>query len=343
MRMRALYFAIFLLSSLNVFADSKLISVHAQEVTQLDIFDEVEALGTLQARENVNLTTTITERLVKINFKDNQAVSKGDILVEMEASEEKALLKEEQAKNTEANLQVARLRKLVKANASAQRILDEKIRDLHTSNARIKALQARINERQIIAPFDGVVGIRNISVGALVEPGTLITTLDDIREMKLDFSVPEIFLKTLKKGVEVLASTDAYPSRTFTGKVVSVDSRVDSETRSVMARAVLDNADKTLKAGMLIKVQLKKNPRKSIVIKEEALITRGQKHFVYILESPDTRQKTGTASLKEVKIGRRQEGTVEISNGLVVGQLIITHGSLKIHPNTTVQYKIKQS
>ncbi|NRA67761.1 MAG: efflux RND transporter periplasmic adaptor subunit [Pseudobacteriovorax sp.] len=314
--------------------------VFVAPVEKRDIYDEVEALGTLQANENVNLVANVTERITAIYFDDNQQVKKGDVLVEMDAAEEKAELAAESSKQKEANRQVKRLRPLVAKGAASKSSLDGWERELATANARILAIKSRIDERRIVAPFDGVVGLRNISVGDMAVPGSgqggsIITTIDDISKMKLDFSVPEIFLSSLQKGIVIEAQSSAYPQKTFEGSVTSIDSRIDPRTRSVRARAMLDNPEALLKAGMLMRIKLKKNPRTALVIPEMAIVATGRQNSVMVVADGD---ETKVAK-KEVKLGSRMLGFVEILSGLNEKDRVVTDGVLRVRDGSKVIIK----
>jgi len=315
--------------------------VFVSPVKMVDFVDEIEALGTLQANENVDLVSNVTERIIAINFQDNQTVAKGDVLIEMDIAQEQAELIEEQSVRDEARKQVNRLTPLVKRGVASQAALDEQQRNLKTSRARIKAIESRIQERSLVAPFDGVVGIRNISVGALARPETIITTLDDISVMKLDFSVPEIYLASLREGIMVEASTSAYPDILFTGTVTSLDSRVNPITRSIGARALLQNDQNLLKAGMLMRVNLKSNPRQTLIVPEESIITTGQDSIVMVIDENNNAEDTETATVRrqKVSLGARRKGEVEILEGLTEGEQVVTHGTLKIRPGTAVIVK----
>lgn len=293
--------------------------------------DEVEALGTLKANESVDLTSAVTEIVTVVKFEDNQRVKKGDILVEMDAAEELAELAEQNSFLSEAQRQVKRLEPVVQKGAASASALDEKRREYQAAKARVDAIQSRINQRIIKAPYDGILGLRNISVGALAQPGSLITTIDDDSVMKLDFAVPEIFISSLKPGVMITAKTSAYPDQDFEGEIYSVDSRIDPVTRSLIARALIQNQDAVLKPGLLMHVELEKNPRQAIVIPEEALIPEGSKQFVLVIEKKDGMT---TAKKTRVEIGERQFGGVEILKGLIEGQQIVTHGTLRVRPGT---------
>ncbi len=178
-------FPLLLLVSILCSAQQAPTPVFVSVVERIPFSDEIEALGTLQAKENVALTSTVTELVTQVNFEDGQRVAKGDILVEMDAAEELAILAEERSRMKEAERQVNRLEPLVQRNAASRSALDSQRLELQTAQARMNAIDQRILQRKIVAPFDGVVGLRNISVGALSQPGTLITTIDHDDTMKL--------------------------------------------------------------------------------------------------------------------------------------------------------------
>jgi membrane fusion protein, multidrug efflux system len=169
------------------------------------VAERIEALGTLRANESVAITSNVTETISVVHFDDGQRVSEGDMLVEMTSAEEHALLEEAQARVAEAQSQYDRVRSLVAQRSASESLLDERKRDLDTARAVLVALESRLADRVVKAPFDGVVGLRNISRGALVEPGDLITTLDDDSVMKLDFTVPSLYLEQLKPGLQIQA------------------------------------------------------------------------------------------------------------------------------------------
>lgn len=305
-------------------------------VEKVDFVDEVEALGTLKSNENVEIMSTVTELVTKVNFSDGQRVSKGDVLVEMDAAEELAQKVEEESRVNEARKQVNRLKSLFKRDVASESALDQSERELQTAQARLKAIQSRINQHILVAPFDGVVGLRNISVGALAQPGARVATLDDDSVMKLDFSIPEVFIATLKTGSTIKARTSVYPSKVYEGKVSSIDTRIDPVTRSVAVRALLDNANGELKAGMLMRVVVQKNPRQTIVIPEESLITRGDSNFVLVIVQSD---KKTTVRQQEVTLGSRRKGEVEILAGVTAGEQVVTHGINRAKPGAPVVIK----
>jgi membrane fusion protein (multidrug efflux system) len=191
-------------------------------------------------------------------------------------------------------------------------------------------VRAQLSDRVITAPFDGVLGLRQVSPGSLVTPGTPIATLDDISLIKLDFQVPERFLAVLEQGQEVTARSGTYPDREFDGRVTSVDSRVDPVTRSVTARAEIPNPDRQLRPGMLMSVQVFLQPRQAIVVPEIAVVQVGTESFVYRVKSD------GTVERAVIELGSRQEGAVEVTSGLAAGERIVVEGTVKLRDGSRV-------
>ena len=299
-----------------------------------ELVDRVEALGTTRANETVRLTASVTETVRQILFDDGQMVEAGDILVVLNKAEEEADLRAAEAILTERQLAFERAQELESRQFTTTAQLDERRAALLEAEAAIEAVKARIANRVVRAPFAGVVGFRNISPGALVEPGDLITTLDDLSVIKLDLTVPAVFLTTLTRGLDIVAKARALDDRSFDGTVSSIDSRVDPVTRSITVRALIPNADGTLKPGLLMTADLLKNPREGIVIPEEALIPQGSDTHVLVVD-PDT----DTAERREVEIGLRRPGSVEVLSGLEEGELIITHGTQRVRPGQAVTIK----
>jgi len=308
----------------KIHAQQPVPQVVVAEAQQKPFSDKIEALGTLKANEAVDLTASVTETVVDIGFSDGQRVKKGTVLVKMTGAEEDALLTEARATAKEAGLQYDRAKQLAGRGASSVSSLDEARRVWQTAQARLSAIESRIADLVISAPFDGVVGLRNISVGALVRPGDLITTIDDDSVMKLDFSIPSSFLASVSPGTKVTARSRAFEERAFEGEIQSLSSRVDPVTRTIMVRALLPNPDKLLKPGLLMTVELSSNPRQAILIPEGAILPVGDKAFVMVVDEGHTARR------REVQTGGRREGKVEIVSGIKSGQTVITDGAFKV-------------
>ncbi len=297
------------------------------------LVDRVEALGTLRANESVTITSKVTEIISRLHFVDGQRVEEGDVLAEMTSSEERAQLEEAEATEREALEQLERIEPLVRSGATTPATLAERRRIFETAKARAGAARARLSDRRIVAPFGGVTGLRRISVGALVEPGTVITTIEDDTVMNLDFTIPSVYLNAIKEGVSVEGRADALGERVFRGRVKAVDNRIDQDTRSITVRAEIPNPDGLLKAGLLMTVEILSNERGSVVVPEQAIIARGSKFFVYVVD-PDAPEPV--AEQREVSLGARRVGVVEITSGLSAGDAIISHGTVRVRPGQRV-------
>jgi len=309
------------------------IHVIVAPVRIVEMSDRIEALGTARAIEAVNITSNVSEKIKEIHFEDGQLVKINDILVVLEESQEQANLEQFVALRGQRQLALKRLLRLEKSQLVSKDELDLARLEVQQAKANISAIQARINDRVIRAPFSGVVGLRQISVGALVEAGTLITTLDDTRFIKLDFSVPAIFLTELKTGLKTQARAAALGDNVYLGEVKSVDSRVDPVTRSVQVRALLPNTDSRIIPGMLMQVDLLRNTRQTLQIPEAALLPLAKKHFVMVRI-----KNNGIDSVEKrvVKIGARVPGYVEIISGLYETEQVVTHGNNKLKPGAAI-------
>ncbi|MFN3934641.1 efflux RND transporter periplasmic adaptor subunit [Parvibaculum sp.] len=291
--------------------------------------DRIEALGTSFSNESVVITANVSERVTEILFEDGQTVEEGQLLVAMRRDEQRAALAAAEAVLTERRTAYERARELERRQFTATAQVEERLAALRQAEANRDAAASRLADREIRAPFGGIVGLRSISLGTLVSPGDRITTLDDLDPIKLDFTVPAAYLSTVTPGIAIVATTTALPGREFRGEIHSVSTQVDRITRSITARALIENADHALKPGLLMTVQLLKNPRRAVVVPEEALVPVGTSNFVFVIED-------NTASRREVKIGARRPGDVEILEGLREGELVVTHGTMRLRDGQKV-------
>lgn len=305
------------------------VPVRIASVEKRELFDETVAIGTLRSQESVDVSSSVTERVESLHFDDGEEVKKGQLLAQLANDEETAAITMVEAELQEEKREVARLEVLAKRDAVAGVTLDERRTRSEIAIARLARMQAMLDDRQIIAPFDGVVGLRRISPGAMAEPGTIITTIDQIDPMKLDFQVPEVFITELTPGTGLRAQSAAFPDDDFEATVTTVDSRVDPVTRSISVRAVIPNPDKRLLPGMLLTVKLKRNVRDALVIPERALVPVGSTQSVYVLND-------GTVSLVEVTPGARLPGYVEILGGIEEGRQVVTDGVLSLRDGAAV-------
>ena len=295
--------------------------------------NQIESVGTLVGNESVTITAKVTDQVTAVHFEDGQYVKAGDVLIELTNAEQQAGLGETQANLLEAELQLARLNKLGNKIVTAQE-RDVASAKVKASKARLEVISVRINDRLIVAPFDGLLGFRQVSEGALVTPGTVITELDDIRQLKLDFSIPEIYLGKIVVGARVESTSPAWRGDSFSGALVSIGSRVDVATRTFVGRALIDNTSSYLRPGMLMNVTLSMAERSAMVVPEQAIVQTGKRSIVYVAELLDGQLKAIAAP---VTMGNRVPGGVEILSGLKSGQQVIVSGQLNVRPGVTVR------
>jgi membrane fusion protein (multidrug efflux system) len=291
---------------------------------------ELEAVGTARANEAIEVTAKTSNIVTAIRFREGQAVRRGDILVELDGAQATADLAQAEAALVESKSQYERSVELFGTKALSQSQLDQIEATLKGNKARVAAAEARLSDTIIRAPFDGRVGLRRVSVGGLVNPGTVITTLDDTSRIKVDFSVPESLVAALRPGLSIRAETNAYPDRTFEGSVASVDTRVDPVSRAFSVRAIVPNNDGLLKPGMFLTVHIVESSKEAIVVPEQALLPEEGRQFVYVVVG-------GKAEKREIRIGRRRPGEVEVLEGLAANEVIVSEGADKLRPGAAVQ------
>lgn len=304
--------------------------VTTARVTKSDYALDLLAIGTVAADESIDLSSNVTEAVTALHFEDGRQVRKGALLVELSAAEEEAALSAAKSQLAEHDREIARLQSLVKDGAAPEARLEERRTLAEVARQNIREAEARLADRRILAPFDGWLGLRRISVGALVSPGVVIVSLDKIDRVKIDFGVPETYLGLVKPGAEIEARTQGAEDRIFKGTLTQLDSRIDPVTRSVAARALVPNPDLLLKPGMLVMATLRVQPRVSPSIPERSLVPVGSKSFVFVLDQD-------RAKRVEITLGRRKPGFIEVLSGLKEGQIIIADGLVGLQDGMAVK------
>ncbi|MBY9065799.1 efflux RND transporter periplasmic adaptor subunit [Hyphomonas sp. WL0036] len=313
-------------------------SVFVEPIREQTFSSRVEAIGTLEPNERADLTLTATDRVTAIFFEDGDRVKKGKTLLSLAQREQVALVESAEADLAQANIDLTRIQPLAEQGAVSASELDVARRNVNTAAAQLRAVQSRQNDRVLIAPFDGVLGFRRVSVGSLVRPGDVVATLIDDSVMRLEFAVPSTYLRVLRPGLEIQASTSDLPGQTFTGTVDSIDNAIDPVTRSVRVRAKVPNPAGILTSGMYMSVNLMAEPRRALAIPEVALQPRGPETFVWVA---DTSGAAPVARRVKIEPGLRHEGRVEVVSGLEPGQLIISEGTMRLREGAVVKIEDK--
>lgn len=311
-------------------------SVVVAVVSRQSVRREVEALGTIKSRESVVLSAKVTEKVEQVHFRDGQLVSAGDLLVTLRSGEQKAKVRAAKANLKEQQREYKRIEGLVRSNTIASSELDKLYTDIEIARAVLAQNQAELDARFIQAPFAGVLGFRQISPGALLTPGTVITTLDDLAKVKLDFTVPEQFIGQLRLGSDIEGQVAAFPKRQFAGRVTGIDSRVNPLTRAIVVRAEINNPDLMLRPGMLMTLSLIVEKRLGLVVPEEALVPRQRHNYVFVVNSDNVVEQ------RQVDIGFRSRGEAEILGGVAEGEQIITRGIQRVRPGQVVDTRTSE-
>lgn len=312
---------------------SDVIVATAQNVS---LSDPIEALGTLRAQEMAEITASITETISEIRFSDGERVRAGQVLAALTNREQLAELAGAEADLQEAQRQYDRILDLAERGQESRAMLDQRRRELDTAQARLGGVQARLSDRLITAPFDGVLGLRNASVGSLMTPGRVLTTIVDDTAMQVDFGVPELLMGAIQPGLQLEARSRAWPDESFRGQVISLSNSVDPVTRAFQVRAELPNPEGLLKPGMLMTVTVAGRQREAVTVPEEAILSRGRSHHVFVIDFEDEETR---AHRRNVQLGRRLPGRVEISSGLEPGERVVIHGGFRLADGQVVRVR----
>lgn len=304
--------------------------VEVARVGAVEFTDRIDAVGTARANEQVTLAAPVTERIEKLFFNDGQYIEKGRVVAVLARGQESAQLAQADAGAAEAAKQLARLKALRAQGFATQSALDAQLALEQQARAQAAEARASIGDRVIRAPFGGFVSLRNISAGAVVTAGTEIATISDIDPIKLDFPVPETLLGQVKPGQPIDVRAAAFADQPFHGRIETIDPVLDPQTRAATVRAILPNPGNQLKPGMLLSVSIAAKSRRALAVPELAVVGDGDQSFVFVVEN-------GKARRVAVKTGLRQNGLVEITDGLRAGQSVVTEGVVKITDGAAVR------
>lgn len=292
--------------------------------------DEVEALGTTRAAESVDVTARVTNVITEILFTEGEQVERGAPLVQLESSEARADQAAAEAKLVESRGQYERSRELLRTNAVSTSQVEQLRAVMRADEAALAAAASRLRDHMVSAPFAGVVGLRRVSIGTLVSPGTVITTIDNLDTVLLDFDVPETHLSGVEAGQTLTARGAAYPGVEFTGIVETVDTRVDPVSRAVTVRARLPNTQQLLRPGMFMTVRVLRESTPLLLVPEQALVPRQTRQYLYVV-------RNGVAHETLVESGRRTPGSVEIVSGIDAGDTIVVEGTQHLRDGARVE------
>lgn len=292
---------------------------------------DISAIGSLLSEESVEVTSESAGRVASILFEEGNEAKTGDVLVRLDDTLALAELKDAEARLSLAQSTYERTLGLQKSGAATKQAFDEAASNLEVAKATTELARTRMEKLAVKAPFDGVLGFRAVSVGAYVQAGTKLVNLEKIDELKVAFSVPELYLSEIGPGQRVDVAVDAWPDQTFEGSIYAINPQVDVNGRALQVRATLTNAERKLRPGLLARIVVKgKDQTKVVVVPESALVPRGDQTLVYRLEN-------GKAVETPVTTGKRRGGAVEIIDGLAANTQIVTAGQARLRNGSEVE------
>ena len=306
------------------------IAVEATIVKSVRMAQGLTAVGSLRSDESVTIRPEVSGRISEIGFREGQRVAKGAVLIRFDTSVQRAELEQAEANLGLSKSRIERSRDLFTKGFISAQARDEAESSFKLAQATFDLSQARLTKLEIKAPFSGIVGLRMVSIGDYVKDGQDIVNLEEIDPLKVDFRIPEIYLKQAAVGQSLQIMLDAFPNQTFQGKVFAINPLVDTNGRSIVIRAMVKNTESRLRPGMFARVRLLfSDDRDSLAVAEQSLIPVGDDQFLFKVVD-------GRAQRQKVEIGQRREGQVEVLQGLVAGDVVITAGQLKVRDGSPV-------
>jgi membrane fusion protein, multidrug efflux system len=291
--------------------------------------EDIRAIGSLQSDESVKIAAEVPGRIAEILFQEGQPVKQDQILVKLDDALARAELADAQARQNLAQSNLNRANQLARTGSGTEHARDEAVAASAQGRAAVELAQARLDKHTIRAPFAGIAGLRGLSVGAFVNTGTEVISLEKVDTLKLDFGIPEIYLSNVNAGQTVEILVDALPDRTFTGTIYAIAPAVDVNGRSLRVRARLPNPEGVLRPGLFARIVIKGSEQQAVMVPESAVMPRGGDTYVFRIEN-------GRALETKVELGARKAGEVEIRKGLPPDSVVVTAGQQRLRDGAAV-------
>jgi membrane fusion protein (multidrug efflux system) len=305
-------------------------SVETVKVATAQLPQIIAAVGSLRSDESVTLRPEVAGRIVAIRFDEGHRVTKGQTLVQLDAAVNHAEVQQARTNLDLAKTKYDRAVDLSSKNFISGQARDESKSAYELAQASLSLVEARFAKTEIKAPFSGIIGLRVVSVGDYVREGAELVNLEAIDPMKIDFRVPENFLRDVKVGQTLQVNLDALPGKTYEGRVIALNPLLDASGRSIVVRAQIRNSDSLLRPGMFARINLVTQTRRdAMIVPEEALVPQGTDNYIF-------RIADGKAARVKVETGQRRDGKVEIVSGVGKDDTVVTAGQARLRDGTQV-------
>ena len=311
------------------------VAVEAVTVRKMALRDDAEAVGSLKSRQSVMLRPEVGGRITQLNFHDGQRVRRGQVLVQLDDQLPRAQIQQSQAELSIAQANHKRNQELVAQGFISQRSVDESAANLEVAQAKLALAQATAQRLKIVAPFDGIAGIRGVNVGDYLKDGADIVNIEDLDAVYVDFRLPERLQSKVRPGQTAQVTFDALPGVRYAALVQAISPQIDADGRAIAVRGCIDNRRLQLRPGMFARVTTVFSERSDArVVPEEAIVPDGSSPYVLkVVEGKEPGSKVTRRT--PVQLGVRSPGWVEVLDGLSAGDLVVTAGQQRIRKDGT--------
>ncbi|WP_263078668.1 efflux RND transporter periplasmic adaptor subunit [Endozoicomonas sp. Mp262] len=291
----------------------------------------IEAIGTLSANQSIDITPQVSGRVTALNLNDGKKIKRGDLLVSLDHREQTAKVKETKVSLADQQRKLSYMNTLFQRKAVSKDELEAQQAQVNLLQATLLAEKARLDHYTLVAPFDGVLGFNNTGLGAFINSGTTLTTLDDISSVKLDIELPEAALDEVKPGTSLTAYARAWPDTTFTGTITSINPRINPQNLTFKVRAILDNSKRQLRPGMLMTINVQRPATEAIAVPSRSVLFQGNSRYVYVVGENNIAEKRFIET--DLTLGDQ----ITITKGLTPGETIVDQGVVKVRDGYPVK------
>lgn len=306
-------------------------AVTAFPVTESTLPQQLVALGNLSANQSVNITPQINGRIVGLHLEEGTQVPAGKLLIKLDDREQAAITEQARIAHAEAKRQLSYMEKLISKKAISIEEIQAQRASVESLNAALQAQLATLDNYTLEAPFAGTLSFHDQSIGALINAGTVLTTLDDLDTMKLTFKLPENSLSQVAKGATITATSDAWPGQTFTGTIDSINPRIDPLSLTFQVRAMLTNPDKRLLPGMLMRTVIELPGQKQLVVPSRSIMFDGNQRYVYVIDAQNK------VARRTITTGQTIDQYIVVLSGLQAGERVVDEGVVKVSDGRQVK------